>query len=491
MKKLTLPAVPIFRFIIITSWVILFTLLLQRDVFIKSIDSKEIQLLQQAESEDFQSIYLNNKKIGYVHSRFSNNSDVSRLEQNGLMYLNVAESIQKIELQLTIDYSANNEVEDFTFSFTSPFYQMSADGKAIGNKIVYNLKTNSTTVSDSITFETPPSFASSRRMYLLTDNTVGEKRKLTRFDPITMTGKESLIEYKGQESLLIRGRVQKLHRFLEKSGGVRIQFWLNDNGIVVKEESPAGFVFIREPKFKALALNNSNNSEDILAAVRIIPKGDVKLSGDSTQYHLLFPEESEFDLDGGRQSFEGQTLTINKETLQPSILRAQCSATNNLQATPYIQVDNDEIISASSTITQGLTSDIEKVEAIASWVYEKLEKRSIIGLPDAVSTLQSGQGDCNEHAALFTALARAAGIPTRIATGVSYLNDGFYYHAWNEVCVNSNWISLDTTTNQLPADLGHIRFLTGELQEQTKILGLLGQLSIESIATEKGHDSSK
>lgn len=473
---------------IVVSWVILFTMLLQRDVFVKPIDSKEVQLLQQAESEDFQSIYLNNKKIGYVSSVFTKAEEGLKLEQNGLMYLNVASSLQKIELQLTINYTVKNEVQDFSFSFTSPFYHMNADGKAVGNTIHYNLQTNSTAISDSITFETPPSFANSRRSYLLDNIKAGEKRKINRFDPITMTGKESLIEYKGKESLLLRGRIQNLHRFIEKSGGVRIQFWLNDSGIVVKEESPAGFVFIREPKFKALVLNKNNKTGDILAAVRIKPKGKVILSGDMAKYRLTFPTDTEFSLDEGRQSLNKQTVTITREDLASNLNEGQCLLSNNLQATPYVQVDHPDIISTSNKITQGLNTDIEKAKAISDWVFKILEKRSIIGLPDAVSTLHSGQGDCNEHAALFTALSRAAGIPTRIATGVSYLNDAFYYHAWNEVCINSTWHSLDTTTNQFPADLGHIRFLTGELQEQTKILSLLGQLSIESLPIENKND---
>jgi len=96
-----------------------------------------------------------------------------------------------------------------------------------------------------------------------------------------------------------------------------------------------------------------------------------------------------------------------------------------------------------------------------------------------MTTLRLKMGDCNEHAALFAALSRSLLIPTRIVAGVTY-NDGmFYYHAWNEVCLDGKWISLDTTINQFPADLTHIKFVQGETSEQIRISALIGKLKIE------------
>ena len=102
-----------------------------------------------------------------------------------------------------------------------------------------------------------------------------------------------------------------------------------------------------------------------------------------------------------------------------------------------------------------------------------------MSIPDAVTTLHTRVGDCNEHAALFAALSRSVSIPARIAAGVTYHDGKFYYHAWNEICIDGKWISLDTTSNQFPADLTHIKFVEGETIEQVKIGALLGTLTIE------------
>ncbi|MCI5160128.1 MAG: transglutaminase domain-containing protein [Candidatus Electrothrix sp. AUS1_2] len=108
-----------------------------------------------------------------------------------------------------------------------------------------------------------------------------------------------------------------------------------------------------------------------------------------------------------------------------------------------------------------------------------MEKRPVIGLPDALTTLKSGKGDCNEHAALFAGLARSLDIPAAIAAGVTLQHDAFYYHAWNEVCLDGRWVSVDTTVNQIPADLYHIRFTRGDLEAQLAIGALIGKLRIE------------
>ena len=257
---------------------------------------------------------------------------------------------------------------------------------------------------------------------------------------------------------------------------------------MIKEESPAGFVFIKEPEFKAKAMVNSAESRsDLLASVAVQVTGEMfDLTGRTeARYRISLPDDIEFDLDSNRQTFNDndQVLTLVKEDLSSQGLdSAVCNAAQEqLRATPYIQAGALEIIDQSLVVTQDLEDDLAKVEALADWVYTNLEKRPVIGIPDALTTLKAGIGDCNEHASLFAALSRAAGIPTTIAVGVVYHKQAFYYHAWNEVCVGGQWISLDTTTNQLPADLSHLKFIEGELQEQIKIGALINNLQIEPL----------
>jgi len=67
----------------------------------------------------------------------------------------------------------------------------------------------------------------------------------------------------------------------------------------------------------------------------------------------------------------------------------------------------------------------------------------------ALETLETRKGVCDEYAGLAAALLRAKGIPTRLATGITYSPDqgvGWNGHAWLESFnPNTGWIALDPT----------------------------------------------
>ncbi|BHH82594.1 transglutaminase-like domain-containing protein [Desulforhopalus sp. 52FAK] len=472
----------IVKITILFVWCLLFILLLKRDVFLETVDLREIATIELAEAEEYQSVYFKREKIGHVMQRYSKQpDDTIELVQKAQLNLNVAGSIQGLQLNLLATLTEKTQLKSFNFSFNSPFYKMNATGTVEGNSISYTIHTGNNTISDSVTLPQPPILTTARRPYLLKENIQpGDKVKIPWFDPFSLTGKESVIEYKGKEAIQIRGRIQNLHHFIESFSGSRINLWLNDSGRVVKQESPAGFIFIKEPKFKAL--QQSSTSDDILNAVAVQRIGPLTLRDDTMQYRLSFPEDAILDLSGGRQQFQDGILTVTSELHNKENHPSCTPSPEDYQATPYVQVNHQEIMSLSSSLTAETNNTYQKVEVLADWVHNNIEKRPVLGLPDALTTLKNLRGDCNEHAALFAALARASGLPTRIVAGVTSHKEGFYYHAWNEVCLDNSWMSIDTTTNQKPADLSHIRLVIGEMQEQVRIGALLGKLVIEPLA---------
>jgi len=473
---------------LVLVWVLLIGLLLRRDFFVQTLDTREAVALERDRRVEYQSIYFKNQKIGYVEHQYLPLDDQRlMIKQHARMQLQISEMTHPVELHLEARLGSTNELTGFDFSFTSPFYKMKAQGSVSGDTVSFELNTGNNVITDKVVLNGPPQLSTSRRSYLLTQGIEeGEKVKIPWFDPFSLTGKESVIEYRGKEKVLINDRVYNLHRFTENFGGARLNSWLDDSGDVVKEESPAGFVFIKEPEFKAKQLPDTDEErQDLLASVAVPIKGEMFDVSDMSiaRYRLTLPEGVSFDLDSGRQRFDDQILSISREDIDaPGVNPVSCADhSEHLRASPYIQAGAPEIVAQSQAIINGENDNLSKAQALADWVYNHLEKRPVIGIPDALTTLKAGIGDCNEHASLFAALSRAAGIPTKIAVGVVYHKEAFYYHAWNEVCVNGRWLSLDTTTNQFPADLTHLKFIEGELQEQVKIGALLNTLEIEPL----------
>ena len=131
------------------------------------------------------------------------------------------------------------------------------------------------------------------------------------------------------------------------------------------------------------------------------------------------------------------------------------------------------------------TNSWAAAQAIGDWVYRAIEKKATVSLPSALDVLKRREGDCNEHTYLFVALARAVGLPARIHVGLVYSElDGapgaFYYHAWPAVFVGQ-WVEMDPTFGSPLVDAAYIRLITGELNDQLKLLGILGRISVDII----------
>ncbi|GAB4346965.1 MAG: transglutaminase-like domain-containing protein [Desulfobulbaceae bacterium] len=471
-----------FRLLLTGAWIILLVLLFTRDYFIPGIGERETILLEKARQERFYGVWFERRRIGYVAEVLRPAGDGFLLEQEARILLNVLNTTQPVEMQVKARLSPALVLRDFDFRFRSPFYTMSANGRAEGNKVFFTLDTGQATINDSISLSGPPLLAANDRSFLLRElKEPGQKIRVPSFDPVSLSGRDSIITYHGREKLLVRRRLKVLHHFSEISGGMRINFWLNDEGRIVKEESPAGFKFIAEPEFRAKDIVDTGS--ELLRAVAVPLSGPLPPEdSDLVRYRLDYPPDLDLDLEGGRQTLEGNVLTIVRDREEPQLPAngtVSCSEERFLSPSRYVQSDSPEIADLSRSIIGDTKDPILQVRRLAGWVYDNLEKRPVLGLPDALTTLKNRKGDCNEHASLFAALARSVGIPTAIATGVTLQDGAFYYHAWNEVCLNGRWISLDTTTNQLPADLFHIRFGRGDLEEQLKVGALLGKLRIE------------
>ncbi|MEW6308645.1 MAG: transglutaminase-like domain-containing protein [Bacillota bacterium] len=119
---------------------------------------------------------------------------------------------------------------------------------------------------------------------------------------------------------------------------------------------------------------------------------------------------------------------------------------------PQLGVDSTspEIVALATELTESSWSDFEKARAIHDWVarnvaYDTAELKEIKAgrhvLFGTLDTYYRRKGVCHDYANLFAALARAAGIKTRIISGTASGES----HAWNQAFVDGRWINVDVT----------------------------------------------
>ncbi|MFO7761203.1 MAG: transglutaminase domain-containing protein [Thermodesulfobacteriota bacterium] len=465
-----------------------------------SLQVEEAKVLARAKEESFLGVYFQDERIGFVRNRFTDTEkgDI-HLRQEAYFVLNILDRKHPVKLEGEALLTSGYLLKGFSFRLDSIFYRTTIEGEVDGKNLHLEINTGKDTISRSLQMNSPPFISTNRRAYLLAESLEqGDKIRIPYFDPFTLSLQNTTVTYQGREKVVVNGRVRNLHRFRESFAGIRVNSWLDDKGDVVKEESSAGFTFIAEPEFQAKDIKKADT--ELLSSVSAPLIGKMPDLEDSTliRYRLHLPEEVGFNLQGGRQFFtvpsagygkaddessiqpDTVVLTIKKESIPGKDASACKDKKKYLQATPYIQSDHSKIREqAVKIISAEQQAPVDQVKTLTGWVYHYLDKKPVIGIPDAVTTLAAGKGDCNEHAVLFAALARSMGIPARIASGVTFQNGAFYYHAWNEVCLDQRWLSLDSTKNQVPADLSHIKFIQGGLEEQVKIGSLLGRLKIE------------
>jgi transglutaminase-like putative cysteine protease len=113
-------------------------------------------------------------------------------------------------------------------------------------------------------------------------------------------------------------------------------------------------------------------------------------------------------------------------------------------------------------------------------VGRNVEQTPALTMPSAREVLRVRRGDCNEHAVLLAALARAADVPARVVAGAVYVNDGFYYHAWTELWLGA-WVSADAVFAQLPADATHVKLIEGGPEQHFQLAGVLDRLTFRVV----------
>jgi transglutaminase-like putative cysteine protease len=138
-----------------------------------------------------------------------------------------------------------------------------------------------------------------------------------------------------------------------------------------------------------------------------------------------------------------------------------------LGATFYIQSDHPKIREIATRIADSETNALRLFRKFAMWVFNNIKDKNYkTGLATAVETLGKKEGDCTEHAVLTVALARAAGIPSRIAVGLYYDRESasFTYHMWVEALVAEGlWAAVDPAMGQIEPDALHLTVYQGDL----------------------------
>jgi hypothetical protein len=164
---------------------------------------------------------------------------------------------------------------------------------------------------------------------------------------------------------------------------------------------------------------------------------------------------------------------------QPPSKYLEPSATVQSQY-PNIRITAREIVGAERDPEQ-------QVFKLLHWLERNIEKAPL-DVFSAVDVLEKRKAECQGHAYLYAAFARALGIPTRVVNGLVYSEqfNGFLFHSWAESWIGRRWTPIDPTFGQAHADATHIKLLEGEAPaDLLPLIDWVGRLRIRVLAQEQ------
>lgn len=179
-------------------------------------------------------------------------------------------------------------------------------------------------------------------------------------------------------------------------------------------------------------------------------------------------------------------VTINSKGT-PYVNATREEIEKNLAATIDIPANHPKIIRLAHNAVGDAGNDSEKISRLVKFVYQYIEDDYTANPLKLIDIIEKKRGDCSEHAKLFTAMARAVGIPCRTVGGLVYLGDEFQefgLHAWNEVVICGVWVPVDPTWGQTLVDATHIRFPT-DISEEWQVMATIPNMKMEVLHVER------
>jgi transglutaminase-like putative cysteine protease len=445
-------------------------------------------------------VYYRGEKIGFTVSQTTRTEDGFELQEDGRLQMLLLGQDTAARLRTTARVDRSFTLRSFEFSLdpgTGPVVvKGTVDPSVDAAKWRLNLAITSGGATRTETRELPePPVVTQNLSRLLANERLvpGARHEWTVLDPATLHSAKVSIRVGNRTVVRANDTIVPAFRVDMDFRGLQTTSWVTDTGEVVREESPLGLITVREPAQRAQGLAVPNRIQtDLLQAAAVVPitKERIDEPRDVRRLKLRLEgaELSPVDVNGVGQTLDGNVIELmDPRTLKPGA--ADPGVRAYLAAEPLLESDDPLIRAEAEEAVRGVEGDRARAERLTRYVSGLLDKKPTVSLPSAREVLRTKVGDCNEHTALFVAMARSIGIPARIAVGLVFMHGAFYYHAWPEVYLTERsglglWLPVDPTLNQFPADTTHLRLARGGLDRQAVILPLIGRLKMTVVDLE-------
>lgn len=439
-------------------------------------------------------IYVDNERVGFYRQNISATVDGYRMDGYGSVRMKVMGFSKEASTRETYFVSKNLSLRSFDVEQIINGLSSRVSGKTAGGIMRLKNESNGKVTDKQIKFKGDVFPGPSLNIYpLMQDPSADKSYKILTFDPEELKIKEVNISVIGEgktpEGLPALKLRNNLYPFVSND------ILVDSQGNTLLESVRDGLVTTKVEDSKLLAAFVSGVAlakKDLIydfSLIRTEPpiREPKKLSGLAVEiigWNEAIPllqegGQTAEKIDEGRVAIRTGSL-VKSNPLFGSVKPADIY----LKPAEKIESDASEISAQAKELAAETKSLEELAGVLAFWTADWL-KDTVDDGGGALSSFKSRIGNCQTHARLYTALARASGIPTRFVSGLVYLDGkGFLYHSWAESFIDDRWISIDPTYSQLPSDATHIKLLEGHMPEDmAPIIAIIGRIKINVLET--------
>lgn len=483
----------------VAAWIVCMSVLVNREYLRPSTANLATDLARYGPTAMWRGVYYRGEKIGFTVSQTLRTDDGFELQEDGRLQMSLLGATTAAIVHTTARVSEHFALRSFEFSLdpgTGPMrITGNVDEGSVGSgrvKLVVAIAARGAAPrSQTLELaEAPVLMLNLWRTLASTGLEAGARHRWVVFDPATLRNSPVDVIVGRREVVRAGEAMVPAFRVDMAFGGLESTAWVTDTGEIVREESPLGLMTIRESPERAQALGvPSRVQTDLLRASAVVPVMRQRLDEPRDVRRLRVRLEGValdgFDIDGVGQTRMDDVVEItDAQSFVPGA--ADATANSYLTPEPLIESDDPDIRAEAERAVAGVSGNRLRAERLTRYVNGLLDKKPTLSLPSAREVLRTKVGDCNEHTALYVAMARAIGIPARIAVGLVFVRGAqgaFYYHAWPEVYLDERhgrgyWLPVDPTFNEFPANATHLRLARGGLDKQAAIVPLIGRLKM-------------
>ena len=437
-------------------------------------------------------VYVNKQKVGWMRSQFvAQNVYIFTVD----LHAQVAGmgQVSDIDLHEERRYSSTDrQLESLDFVQSAATGKVQVTGKRKGANFNIDISAGGVTHHDTMVIrESVDDALSTYRLARFAK--VGATSAANHFDPSIQKNTRLENKVDAVEKRLFAGVESRAVKITTRYPdlGVQETSWLDNTGKPLESSIGNFFVARLEPPEEAKRLDYQ---QDLLISAVVKAPRRIDSADTISRLTLTFSGFGEQKPPSStRQEVTqegGLTRLVLRRDNEPkhvplAVVQTDAEALEALRATPFIQSDAPAIIEAAKHAVGNAKDAFTASSRLAAFVYKHIRNEYVPAYSNALEALETARGDCTEHSVLFVALARAVGIPARMAVGIAYWppGGGFGWHAWGEIFTDGRWIAVDPTWNQPIADATHVKLADGGPAEQARIVMLLGQLQITDMQT--------